>query len=243
MDPRLKEIADNFDKKKIGLDDTFKFHCTECGKCCTEREDILLTARDVYNVSRELGMEPLEMVQTYCESYIGQDSRIPLIRIKPRGTIRRCPLMKDRKCSVHKAKPLVCAMFPLGRVAAYRKNEFGIGTLREAGIQYIYTKPNCGDDTETFTVREYLESFGIPVDDDYFYSWHELLAETSMFLNREGKNLDRELLEKLWLTILMGIYLKYDTAKPFTEQFEANKKQILEIIRVLRDGKNGRVSA
>lgn len=243
MDPRLKEIVENFDKKKIGLDDTFIFHCTECGKCCTEREDILLTARDVYKMSKELGMEPLEMVQTYCEVYIGQDSRIPLIRIMPRGTIRRCPLMKDRKCSVHRAKPLVCAMFPLGRVIAYRKNEFGIGTLRESGIQYIYTKPNCGDDSETFTVREYLESFGIPVDDEYFFSWQEMVSEVSMFFKKHEKKLDSDLLEKLRLVVMLGIYMKYDTAKPFTEQFEANKKEVLETIRVFRDGKSELTSA
>ena len=47
MDNRLKEIADNLDKMKIGLDDTFKFNCTMCGKCCKNREDILLTPRDL----------------------------------------------------------------------------------------------------------------------------------------------------------------------------------------------------
>ena len=56
LDERLKNIMDNLDARRIGLYESFKFHCTCYGKCCTHREDILLDPRDVYNMSRELGM-------------------------------------------------------------------------------------------------------------------------------------------------------------------------------------------
>ena len=46
MDPRLKSIIDNFDAMKIGLDDTFHFGCRQCRKCCINREDILLNAKE-----------------------------------------------------------------------------------------------------------------------------------------------------------------------------------------------------
>ena len=115
MDNRLKEIVDNFDSLKIGLDEPFRFHCTMCGKCCINREDILLTPRDMYSMAKELQISPEELFKRYCETYIGHDSCIPIVRLKPRGSIKRCPLLKDRKCSVHKAKPGACAMFPIGR--------------------------------------------------------------------------------------------------------------------------------
>lgn len=38
MDTRLKEIVDNFEKMKIGVDEPFKFHCTMCGNYDTEQE-------------------------------------------------------------------------------------------------------------------------------------------------------------------------------------------------------------
>ena len=50
MDERLKYITDNFDNLHIGLDDTFRFHCDQCGKCCIDREDILLNPKDVFNI-------------------------------------------------------------------------------------------------------------------------------------------------------------------------------------------------
>ena len=108
MDKRLKEIVDNFDSMKIGVDEPFRFHCTMCGKCCINREDILLTPRDIYRMAKELQISPEELFKRYCETYIGHDSCIPIVRLKPHGSVKRCPLLKDRKCSVHKAKPGVC---------------------------------------------------------------------------------------------------------------------------------------
>ena len=122
MDNRLKQLYDNFDRLKIGLDEEFKFNCTMCGKCCINREDILLNPKDMFNLAKELNMESKQVLEAYCETYIGSDSRFPIVRLKPKGSIKRCLLLKDRKCSVHKAKPTVCAMFPIGRcVASERK--------------------------------------------------------------------------------------------------------------------------
>lgn len=53
MDERLKNIVDNFEAMKIGVDEPFPFHCTMCGKCCINREDILLTPKDIYNMAKE----------------------------------------------------------------------------------------------------------------------------------------------------------------------------------------------
>lgn len=90
MDNRLQYIAENLDAMLIGEDEPFKFHCDMCGKCCINRDDILLNAKDVYNMAKELQMEPADMVKTYCETYIGESSRIPIVRIKPRGSVKRC---------------------------------------------------------------------------------------------------------------------------------------------------------
>ena len=82
MDKRLKEIVDNFDSMKIGVDEPFRFHCTMCGKCCINREDILLTPRDIYCMAKELQISPEELFKRYCETYIGHDSCIPIVRLK-----------------------------------------------------------------------------------------------------------------------------------------------------------------
>lgn len=152
MDNRLKRIADNLDSMIIGLDEPFKFHCTMCGKCCINREDSLLNPRDMYRMAKALGISPGELFDRCCETYIGSDSHIPIVRLKPRGPIKRCPLLKDRKCSVHEAKPTVCALFPLGRCVLMARPKSTIGP---EDVKVILDPPHCGDSSETHTPREW----------------------------------------------------------------------------------------
>jgi len=75
----LKDIEQN----ELALDDTFTFECKGCGECCHNRQDILLTPYDIYRVSKCLRITPQKLLEKYCETYIGQESRIPIIRLKP----------------------------------------------------------------------------------------------------------------------------------------------------------------
>lgn len=115
MDNRLKEIAENYDEMKIGLDDEFRFRCTMCGKCCRNRHDILLNPYDLFRLSVGLDMKPLEICKRYCHVYAGETSRIPIVRLLPVGVDERCPFLLGNRCSVNSFKPNVCALFPLGR--------------------------------------------------------------------------------------------------------------------------------
>lgn len=241
MDKRLQYIAENLDAMTIGVDEPFKFHCDMCGKCCINREDILLNAKDIYNMAKELQMEPADLVEQYCETYVGDSSRIPIVRIKPRGSIKRCPLMKDHKCSVHKAKPTVCAMFPIGRCiqmdANNRNAKFGVGD-----IKYIFNNPGCGDDSETHTVREWLGEFGIPLEDEFFLEWNQTISELGAIFHKGEKVLSEEGMMAVWNLTFVKIYLNYDMSKDFMPQFKKNAAGILAVVRTMptkKDKKKG----
>ena len=230
MDERLKEIVDNLETMKIGVDETFKFHCTMCGKCCINREDILLSPRDIYNMSKKLGIKPEELFERYCEVYIGPDSKIPIVRLKPRGSVKRCPLLKNRKCIVHKAKPTVCAMFPLGRCIVAANPEEGLKDISQGKFQYIFSNPGCGDASETHTVREYLESFGIPVPEEFFMKWQQIVLEMGNIFRKIEKVVSHETMELVWTAAFTGIYLHYDIGQEFMTQFESNSKNFFDML-------------
>lgn len=189
MDGRLKDIVENLESMKIGLDEPFKFHCMMCGKCCIHREDILLSPKDIYNMAKELNLSAEDLFKQYCEVYIGSDSKVPIVRLKPRGSVKRCPLLKNRKCIVHKAKPTVCAMFPIGRCIVAANPKEGLKDIRQGQFQYIFSNPGCGDNSETYTVRKYLESFGIPIEDSFFRNGNKQYWIWAIF---------SEKLKKLW---------------------------------------------
>lgn len=230
MDQSQKGIIENYRKMRIGVDEPFRFHCMQCGDCCRHREDIMLTARDIYNLSKVLGLALEEIVSRYCEAYIGDDSRIPIVRFRPEGNDRHCPMLKDNKCAVHRAKPVVCAMFPIGRGIAFdRENK----KAEKGGLpktEYIFMNPGCGDGAGTQTVREWFGVFGIPLDDPFSRQWSQLIIHMSGVIKKIEKGLHKCMMGALWDMAVQLMYLQYDTQKDFMPQFERNAAIIRNIL-------------
>lgn len=238
MDKRLKNIVDNFETMKIGVDDAFQFRCTMCGKCCINRDDILLTPRDMYNLAKELGITTKELFDTYCESYIGSDSRIPIVRLKPRGSVKRCPFLKDGKCSVHKAKPTVCALFPIGRCLTLKEDADPSKEISASRIRYFFTDPGCGDRTETHTVREWLQDFGISLEDEFFVKWQQAVVELSRFFRKAETMASERVSELSWTATFVLLYLHYDVEQDFMPQYEKNIQGITALLQMAPMNKN-----
>jgi len=230
-----QEIIENFNKNLIGLDDVFAFKCRECGKCCKQREDILLNSRDVYNIATALGMTHEQVIETHCEVYIGRDSRIPIVRLRPKGANRTCPLLVNNRCSVHLLKPTVCALFPLGRgmVSEYASEDMGVGIPGE--IQYILNSTDCGSLKRKQTVRSWLEQFDISIEDSFFIKWNETMLTLVTAIHRfDGKNgVSNKLMSILWDEIFAALYIDYNPQKKFYPQFEGNVGKIIGIFTEL----------
>ena len=234
-DNRLSYIAEHLNERKLGPDDTFQFHCNQCGKCCINREDIILNPFDVYRAAKELGMSTEEFITTYGDCYMGDTSKLPLIRLRPRGSIRRCPLLKDRKCSIHKAKPTVCAIFPLGRAMPGVKNDKTSGAEYSAKETiFFFNPPGCGDRSETHTVREWLSAFGIPVEDEFFAKWQTVCIRLSAGMRRiHERHVTEDIVNGLLNDCFTLAYVNYDTSEEFLPQFERNAEDLLVIADVL----------
>lgn len=230
MDNRLKEIVENLDSMKIGIDDTFKFHCNQCGKCCINRADILLNPRDVYNMSKELRMTPADLTEEYCESYLGESSHIPIVRLLPRGSIMRCPLLKDRKCSVHNAKPTVCAMFPLGRFMSLKPEDLQAGNVTADSVGYLINPITCGDRTETQTVREWLTAFNIPIHDEFYIEWNRAIGLIGSKIKKLETLFDKDAMNVLISLSHYALYLNYDMSQEFPEQFHENWTRLQQLL-------------
>ena len=111
----MNHLPENFLEHALSIDDTFQFRCNQCGECCRHRENILISPFDLFRLTRYLNMKPTEFVDRYCTTYIGQNSRLPVVIFKAVGEEQICPMLQDNHCSVHVAKPTICALYPLGR--------------------------------------------------------------------------------------------------------------------------------
>ena len=243
MDNRLKYIGEHLDEMLIGPDEKFRFHCTQCGKCCINREDILLNPKDLYNIAATLSISQEEEVKQYCETYMGGTSRLPIVRLRPQGSIKRCPLLKDRKCMVHKAKPTVCAMYPLGRCLAISQDTMSRIETAELKPQFILNEVDWGDNAEEHTVREWLESFGIPVEDQYYIRWQRIAMLASKIIKSVEGSWTPNGLNMLLTLIYNVLYLGYDMDKEFEPQFEERAEELRTILVKIESGMGGAENA
>ena len=149
---------------------------------------------------------------------------MPIVRLQPRGIVKRCPFLKERKCSIHEAKPTVCATFPIGRCLVNDTDRPGV--FKPEDIIYILNAPGCGDKSEKHTVREWLESFNIPLNDEFFIKWQETVLGSSDVLRELEKRMEPDTMHTIWNIALLMLYVDYDTKEEFMPQFEMNIEKL-----------------
>lgn len=243
MDHRLKHIEEHLEEMLIKPDEKFRFHCTQCGKCCINREDILLNPKDLYNIAATLSMSQEAVVERYCETYMGGTSHLPIVRLKPRGTIKRCPFLKNRKCIVHNAKPTVCAMYPIGRCLAISQDVMRSIDSAELKTQFILTDINCGDGSEEHTVRDWLSAFGIPIDDQYFIRWQRIALLSSKVIKQAESSWSPEGINMLLTLVFNVLYLGYDMDQAFESQFDQRVAKLHGILSMIDPDNGGAINA
>ena len=224
------ELFRDLESMTIGLDDTFKFHCDQCGKCCTHREDIILSPMDIFKMAKELKMTPVEFYHEYCVFNIGEHTRMPIVRLASEGKDTHCVLLKNHRCSVHKVKPAVCAMFPLGRYMSFEKDDYNAESIDTSKVKYLLQPPECGDESETHTVREWLSGFDIKLEDEAFVQWQKAISRFSNKFKELEKKQDMLTMMEIWFVVRVSLYLQYDTSKEFLPQFIYNVENLLKLL-------------
>ena len=224
------ELFRDLESMTIGLDDTFKFHCDQCGKCCTHREDIILSPMDIFKMAKELKMTPVEFYHEYCVFNIGEHTRMPIVRLASEGKDTHCVLLKNHRCSRHKVKPAVCAMFPLGRYMSFEKDDYNAESIDTSKVKYLLQPPECGDESETHTVREWLSGFDIKLEDEAFVQWLKAISRFSNKFKELEKKHDMLTMMEIWFVVRVSLYLQYDTSKDFLPQFNYNVDNLLKLL-------------
>lgn len=234
MNERTKNALEGIENRRLELDDTLSFSCTHCGGCCVHQEELLLNPLDLFQMAKELGITIEQWMEQYGECYIGEDSRIPLVRIHPQGETRRCPLLKNNKCSVHKAKPSVCGLYPLGRTIRYVLDEQGKPDMEKSEVIYFHSGCFCGRQNGHQTVREWLEEFHLLESESFFIQWSQVVAETSIFLRELEKVItNQDIMDMAWSMVCALLYGQYDTGKEFRPQFDRNVKELRKNITAI----------
>lgn len=213
MNKQIQEMS--FEEIKqietMGLNDTFHFTCKACGKCCKNRRDIVLTPYDVFRIARYLGRTPEEIITRYCQVYEGHESHFPVVWLQPIPPNDTCPFLRNRKCVVHAAKPVLCRVYPLARIFQ------GSGNAR-----FYFNGSSCSHDPKTVTVREWIADVALEECEGAGRIWTDILRCLLPSIHTENILKKEEDRHRILGMVYANLWLPYDTQADFTPQLKKN---------------------
>ena len=150
----------------LDRESTFSFTCRVCGRCCTNKL-ILAGPHEVLGMSRVLGVSTTEFLARHTEN--GGTT----LRSEADG---RCVFVTASGCRVHPWRPLVCRLYPLGRMTdALGKERFALSPREHE------CETEVGYDG---TVASFLESQGVGPYLDWSRRYGELYRRMVGLLER-----------------------------------------------------------
>lgn len=203
----LKEISDGKlymenDMAKVGCND-----CAGCFACCTGMgESIILDPLDIYRLTCGPGLTIERLFAAHIKLHVVDGLTLPCLVMA--GDDERCTFLNSEgRCSIHKYRPGVCRLFPLGRV--YENGDFKYFLQTDECKSKVRTKVKVGKWIDVDRPRENRAFLNV---------WHNLLNELE---EKCRKAEDLEEAKEINLKLLRTFYfMPYEKTADFYEQFE-----------------------
>ena len=154
-----EEIFDDFTNKKIKFlakKSKIRFHCQRSGQCCHHNQ-VMLNPFDIMEMARFLAMPSSAFLQQYVSFHIGADSHLPIAMLEQIQD-GDCAFLKDRRCSIHPAKPKICRAFPLVAASVFdqKTGKAQYGYLQTERVSCPGTRAN-----HTVTFEQFRKQSGL----------------------------------------------------------------------------------
>ena len=260
----LKDLVkriENGTLKFLEEDSEFVVGCDQCGQCCRDREDILLSPHDVFHMVKATGMQVVDMIHKYTEVYLGPTSNMPIVRIVYRKELNgstTCPFLgkKDNKhyCRIHEHKPYVCRSYPLGRMTSFLADgtQDTSNTTPRYFQQPMYGLPCSGMARAIMTNSKHTVCEWVggkekkDAADRYWVLFDTFTKKMSETINlEEVYKLENDELKHACFNMMMNLlYIEYDFEaddEAFLAQYEKNTRRILDYLEILAMHPNGKL--
>lgn len=206
-DVDLKEISDG---KLYGLNDMVKADCGDCKGCfaCCQGmgQSVILDPLDCFRLTENLSCTIETLLADKLELNVVDGIVLPNLKMSGEG--ERCGFLNDKgRCTIHRFRPGICRLFPLGRV------------YEEQGFQYFLQTHECRMETRTkVKVRKWIDISDIKQYEKFILDWHSFLKQLEQQLEQEK---DSAFSNKVSMYVLKNFYLTpYNYGQDFYSQFE-----------------------
>ena len=210
-----------------------RFHCTQCGDCCRNREDIILTPYDLFQIAKYRQLRPGEILRRYCTLSIDPSTGLPAVTLKPNKRTHACPFLKNNLCSVQPVKPTMCALFPLGRVVKLGNPGEATGD-RDREMFYVLQDVSCGTWDEEHSVEEWLSKHDHEIGETWFLEWVDALEKVVPLIRFAELFMPDKLVNEVHKVFIRTMYQNYLIRVDFMAQFRENLANMLAFLNKIK---------
>ncbi|GAB6054278.1 YkgJ family cysteine cluster protein [Magnetospira thiophila] len=128
---------------RLKTEDRFCFSChpaVSCWNNCCHGSDITLTPGDVLRLSKRLMMRPSAFVEKYTLPALWPKAELPVVKLRMGGEDGRgaCVFLRESGCSIYKARPETCRLYPLGLASAKMTDE-----AQQVDFHFLIQETHC----------------------------------------------------------------------------------------------------
>ena len=212
----LKDISDGriYTENDMVRADTMG--CKGCSKCCESDmgKSIVLDPYDMYHLIRATGKTFDELLVAFLiEMNLIDGIVLPNIKMD-----KGCGFLDENKrCSIHKDRPSICRLFPLGRI------------YNETGFDYILQTNECPEARSKIKVKKWIDIEDYDEHSAFIKKWHSFLGYArKKVMEQEEPEKAKEIMK----VVIREFYMTgYDTKKDFYSQFKDKMREALSDIR------------
>ncbi len=202
----LKEVSDG---KLYEINDMVKAGCGDCkgcSDCCQDMgESILVDPYDIYRLTTNLECSFDELLETCLELHVVDGVTLPNMRMV--GTQPRCPFLNaEGRCNIHKIRPGICRLFPLGRC------------YEDGSFKYFLQVNECKKEPKTkVKIKNWMDTPEIKKYEQFIVDWHYFLKDVQKILEQMPQE---RLVQRIHIYLLEKFFrVPYKKDGDFYEQF------------------------
>lgn len=223
-----EKLAQQFNAKfkQVTPGQRVRFRCLGCGDCCRHNRDVVvLESQDAYRLAKYFGLTMTEVIDKYTDMrFITEELPFPVFLLKTTGVEDSCIFLEDNRCTVQKAKPRTCRLYPFcAEPMEPNAESFNWFLCME--------RPHHFKNGNLIQVKNWMKRNFDPEDRQFVKEEWRSIAEITLLvqaLQLQGIS-EKALLSRF----LFFRYFDFDMNKPFLEQQRDNNQQLAEQLREL----------
>lgn len=214
----LEEISDGRlyklnDLVKVGCHD-----CEGCSACCHNMEALILDPLDIYRLTTGLGRAFEDLLSKELELTMADQMIVPRMRMDAGGDA--CAFLDgEGRCSIHRIRPGICRLFPLGRY------------YHDDGFSYILQVHECEKkNCYKMKVLQWIDEPEPEKNRLFINTWHDIRKRIEAVCPRLEKKEQSQLLTYILKLFYQLPYEPGDFYTQFDRRMKRAKEDLSEVL-------------